>query len=505
MSPQAVLDQGYVGHGPARVLVLGGGGREHALVWSLAREPGVTAVIVAPGSDAIAAEPKVSCLPAVSPLDAAAVVSLATAEEVDLVVVGPEAPLAAGVADALAAAGVPVFGPSKAAARIEWSKAFCRDVAAAAGVRMARGRDFSALEPALAFARELADAPGSRGVVVKADGLAAGKGVTVCDDYAAAEAALKALFARATKAVPNEESAERASGSAQASPPLVVLEERLFGAEASLIAICDDHAAMALPPARDHKRLLDHDRGPNTGGMGAYSPVPDLPDSLCAHLIDVIHLPILAELSRRGAPFRGALYAGLMLTAEGPALIECNARFGDPEAQVLLPRLAVPLGPLMLGAALGDLSAAAAGLELTGHVLPTTGEAAVAVVMAAADYPDAPRRGDVIYGLDEAARAGAIIFHAGTVLGPDGQFHTNGGRVLSVVGLGATMAAARRHAEGAADLIGWQGMQRRHDIAAKLPPAATPAGSAPSATPAGSAPAGSASAATPAAPSGAAS
>jgi phosphoribosylamine--glycine ligase len=345
---------------------------------------------------------------------------------------------------------------------------------------MARGRDFTALEPALAFARELADAPGSRGVVVKADGLAAGKGVTVCDDYAAAEAALKAMFARAA-AVPEEKPAERASGDAEASPPLVVLEERLFGAEASLIAICDDHAALALPPARDHKRLLDDDRGPNTGGMGAYSPVPDLPESLCAHLIDVIHLPILAELARRGAPFRGALYAGLMLTTEGPALIECNARFGDPEAQALLPRLAVPLGPLLLGAALGDLSTAAAGLGLTGHVLPTTGEAAVAVVMAAADYPDAPRRGDVISGLDEAARAGATIFHAGTVRGPDGQFRTNGGRVLSVVGLGATMAAARQRAEGAATLIGWHGMQRRHDIAAKLPPAATPAGSAPAA------------------------
>jgi phosphoribosylamine--glycine ligase len=461
MSLQPAPDQGSMGRGPARVLVLGGGGREHALVWSLAREPGVTALIVAPGSDAIAAEPKVRCFPAVSPLDPAAVVGLATGEEVDLVVIGPEAPLAAGIADALTGAGVPVFGPSRAAARIEWSKAFCRDVAAAAGVRMARGRDFTALEPALDFARELAGAPGSRGVVVKADGLAAGKGVTVCDDYAGAEAALRALFANLP-----------ARGAAAAAQPVVVLEERLFGGEASLIAICDDHAALALPPARDHKRLLDDDKGPNTGGMGAYSPVPDLPDSLCVHLIEAIHLPILAELARRGAPFRGALYAGLMLTPEGPVLIECNARFGDPEAQALLPRLAVPLGPLLLGAALGDLAAAAAGLGLAGHVLPTTGEAAVAVVMAAADYPDAPRKGDVISGLEEAARAGATIFHAGTVRGPDGQFRTNGGRVLSAVGLGATMDAARQHAESAAALIGWQGMQRRHDIAGKLPPAA---------------------------------
>jgi phosphoribosylamine--glycine ligase len=492
MSRPATPDHGAAGPGPARILVLGGGGREHALVWSLAREAGVAVVIVAPGSDAIAAEPKVRCFSAVSPLDPAAVVELALAEDVDLVVVGPEAPLAAGVADALAGAGVPVFGPSKAASRIEWSKSFCRDVAAAAGVRMARGRDFTALEPALAFARELAGAPGSRGVVVKADGLAAGKGVTVCDDYAGAEKALEALFANlptagaagagasgAGHAEPPEKGAERASRKLEAKPPVVVLEERLFGAEASLIAICDDHEALALPPARDHKRLLEHDRGPNTGGMGAYSPVPDLPESLCAALVDAIHLPILAELARRGAPFRGALYAGLMLTRDGLVLIECNARFGDPEAQALLPRLAVPLGPLLLGAALGDLAAAAAGLGLTGRVLPTTGEAAVAIVMAAANYPETPRKGDPISGLEEAARAGATIFHAGTLRGPDGQFRTNGGRVLSVVGVGATIPAARQHAERAAALVRWQGMQRRHDIAAKLPPAPYPPVSAP--------------------------
>ncbi len=476
MSPQAARDQTGAGLGPARILVLGGGGREHALVWSLAREAGVVSVVVAPGSDAIAAEPKVRCVP-VSPLDSAAVVGLATAEDVDLVVVGPEAPLAAGVADALIDAGVPVFGPSKAASRIEWSKTFCREVAAAAGVRMARGRDFSALEPALAFARDLAGAPGSRGVVVKADGLAAGKGVTVCDDYAGAEAALRALFGGSQKA-PQAASARPSV----AEQPTVVLEARLFGAEASLIAICDEHDALALPPARDHKRLLDGDRGPNTGGMGAYSPVPDLPERLCATLVDEIHMPILAELSRRGAPFRGALYAGLMLTPDGPVLIECNARFGDPEAQVLMPRLAVPLGPLLLGAALGDLAASAAGLGLTGRVLPAAGDAAVAVVMAAANYPDTPRRGDPISGLAEATREGATIFHAGTIRGPDGQFRANGGRVLSVVGLGATIPAARQRAESAAALIGWEGMQRRHDIAAKLPPAIAPAAIAPAAT-----------------------
>ena len=471
MTPGA-MPAGAAARVPARLLVLGSGGREHALVWSLAREAAVEAVLVAPGSDAIGGEPKARCFPAVSAVDAAAVVALATRENVDLVVVGPEAVLEAGVVDALTDAGVPTFGPTRAAARIEWSKAFCRDVAAAAGVRMARGRDFAELEPALAYARDEAERPGSRGVVIKADGLMAGKGVTVCDDFATAETALRALFA-AVKGIP--------------ALPAVVIEERLFGAEASLIALCDDHAALALPPARDHKRLLDGDRGPNTGGMGAYSPVPDLPESLCATLVDVVHLPILAELARRGAPFRGALYAGLMLTPEGPVLIECNARFGDPEIQALLPRLAVPLGPLLYGAAQGDLAAAAAELGLTGRMLPTTGDAAVAVVLAAANYPETPRRGDLISGLEDAARTGATVFHAGTVRaatgaaavtaagsagGAAGQYTTNGGRVLAVVGTGATIATARAAAEKAADKITWQGMQRRHDIADKLPTAA---------------------------------
>jgi phosphoribosylamine--glycine ligase len=455
MSPQAASSP-EIAAGPSRVLVLGGGGREHALVWSIARDAVVEAVIVAPGSDAIGDEPKVRCFSGVSALDPAAVVGLAKAENVDLVVVGPEAVLAAGVVDALLAAGIPAFGPTKAAARIEWSKAFCRDVAAAAGVRMARGRDFLELEPALAFAGELARASGSRGVVIKADGLMAGKGVTVCDDLATAEVALRSLFANLAKDKAPDQ-------------PVVVVEERLIGAEASLIALCDDRGALALPPARDHKRLLDADAGPNTGGMGAYSPVPDLPDGLCATLIDVIHLPILAELARRGAPFRGALYAGLMLTPEGPVLIECNSRFGDPEVQALLPRLAVPLGPLLLGAAQGDLAGAAANIGLQGRMLATTGDAAVAIVLAAGGYPEAPRRGDEISGLEEAAATGATVFHAGTIRGADGQYRTNGGRVLSVVGLGTTIASARANAERAAGMISWQGMQRRHDIAATLP------------------------------------
>jgi phosphoribosylamine---glycine ligase len=450
------VEPGAQRHGPIRPMVVGGGAREHAIAWSLARDASVETVVVAPGSDAIGAERKVVCYPGISATDVNGLVELAAAQEVDLVVVGPEAPLAAGVADALMAAGLPVFGPTKEAARIEWSKAFCREVAAAAGVRMARGAAFTAFEPALEFARGLCAEPVSGGVVVKADGLAAGKGVSVCDDLAGAEEALRALFA----ALPPGIVPDR---------PVVVVEERLFGPEASLIAICDERSALALPAARDHKRLLDDDAGPNTGGMGAYSPVPDLPRGLCATLVDLIHIPVLAELARRGAPFRGALYAGLILTPEGPVLLEFNARFGDPEAQAILPRLAVPLGPLLLGAAMGELEAAAGAMRLSGQVLPITGDAAVAIVLASAGYPENPRRGDVITGLDEAEATGALVFHAGTVGRRDGAFTTNGGRVLSVVGLGATIPSARRNAERAADMIAWDGMQRRRDIAAKLP------------------------------------
>ena len=427
---------------PTRILIIGGGGREHALAWKLANEPGVNRVIVAPGSDGIAQEARVACARDVDPLDGAALVALARRESVELAVIGPEAPLAAGVADALTAAGVPVFGPSAAAARIETSKAFCRDVAEAAGVPMARGASFTDAAAARAMAGALAAAGG--GVVVKADGLAAGKGVTVCETAAEAHAAIDALF--------------RAGPGAQ-----VVIEERLSGPEASLIALTDGRVALALAPARDHKRLRDGDAGPNTGGMGAYSPLPDLPDVTAADLLDRVHLPILAELARRGSPFRGALYAGLMLTASGPRLLECNARFGDPETQALLPRMGVPLGPLLLAAAQGRLAAQRDRLGTS--VLPTTREATVAIVLAAAGYPQDPRRGDPIEGL-AAAGEQALVFHAGTRRDADGTWRTNGGRVLAVVGRGATLDEARARADRAAGMITFAGVQRRRDIAA---------------------------------------
>jgi phosphoribosylamine--glycine ligase len=426
---------------PTRVLIVGGGGREHALAWKLGSEPGVNEVIVAPGSHAIAQEPRVRCLD-VDALDPDAVVAVARQVSAELVVVGPEAPLAAGVADALTSAGIAVFGPSKAAARIESSKAFCHAVAAAAGVRMAKAATFTDLAPALVFARELASA--GDGVVVKADGLAAGKGVTVCDGLDDAHEALASAFA--------------------APEARVVIEERLRGREASLIALADGRDALALPLARDHKRLLDHDEGPNTGGMGAYSPLPDLPDDEIPGLVEAFHRPILAELARRGHPFRGALYAGLMLTDGGPVLLECNARFGDPETQVLLPRLAVSLGPLLLAAARGELAGAARALGLTDTRLPVVPGATVGIVLASEGYPDAPRRGDEIEGLDAAAAGGAVVFHAGTTVGGDEIARTAGGRVLAVVGRGPDLGSARLTAEAAADAIHFEGVQRRHDV-----------------------------------------
>jgi phosphoribosylamine--glycine ligase len=432
---------------PRRILVLGGGGREHALAWRLASEPGVEGVVCAPGSAGIAATPGVRCA-AVDPMDPAAVVALARAEAADLVVVGPEAPLSVGVADALSEAGVPVFGPTRAAARLETSKAFCHDVAAAAGVRMARARAFAggADEAALAYIRELA-ADGAD-IVLKADGLAAGKGVIVTDSIGMAlEYAPSFLVDR------------------PAGVPALVIEERLSGSEASVIAICDGERATALPAARDHKRLCDDDRGPNTGGMGAYSPLPDLDDAAVARIVASVHVPILAEMRRRGTPFTGFLYAGLMLTPSGPALLEVNVRCGDPETQVILPRVTEPIAPLLLAAARGSLPAD------TPAILPATPDAVVGIVLAARGYPEGYKRGEPIEGIDAAEAQGAVVFHAGTAARqrPEGGWGTNGGRVLTVVARGSGLAEARASAERAADTIHWDGVHRRRDIALPIP------------------------------------
>ncbi|HYN47744.1 MAG TPA: phosphoribosylamine--glycine ligase, partial [Candidatus Nanopelagicales bacterium] len=372
---------------PRRILLVGGGGREHALAWLLAGEDGVEELLAVPGSAALAAVPGVRVDPGVCATDPSAVVAAARIFGADLVVVGPEAPLAAGVADAVGFEGIPVFGPTAAAARIESSKAFCHEIAEAAGIPMARARAFASLTPARAYAATLATA--GDGVVVKADGLAAGKCVFVCDDAGEADEALAAVFA---------------TGDDPDGTPRAVVEERLRGPEASVIALCDGRVALALPPARDHKRLGDGDTGPNTGGMGAYSPLPDVDDGLVTEVVARFHRPALAELARRGMPFRGALYAGLILTADrGPVLLEFNARLGDPEAQAILPRVAVPLAPLLLAAARGALDPAAGAPRFAGDVLPATPGAAVAIVLASRDYPAAPSAGDAITGLDAAA------------------------------------------------------------------------------------------------------
>jgi len=391
------------------VLVVGSGGREHALAWALSRSGGVDELHAAPGNPGIAA--LAQCHPARVD-DQAALVALARELRIDLVVVGPEAPLVAGLADELRRRGVPVFGPSASAARIEGSKSFAKEVLLAAGVPTAR---------TLPVARPPC--------VVKADGLAAGKGAWVCRTQQELDAALLAA--------------------GRLGQPFHV-EELLEGAELSLFAVAAGEAAVALPPARDYKRVGDGDTGPNTGGMGSYSPLPDVPDGEAGEILETVHLPVLRELARRGTPFHGLLYAGLMRTEDGLRVIEFNCRFGDPETQSLLPRLEGDLLPLLAG----DLTRPPA-------VSP---QAAVTVVLAAAAYPERGDRGTPIAGLEEAEATGALVFHAGTAL-HDGRLVTNGGRILDVVGLGETVEAARTAAYRAASRIEFAGMHYRTDIA----------------------------------------
>ncbi len=430
---------------PTRTLIVGSGAREHALAWKLAFEPGMNEVFVTPGSAPIGGGFRIRTLPNVDPLDPASVVGAARTVAAELVVIGPEAPLAAGVVDALQDAGIRTFGPTRAAARIETSKAFCHEVAEAAGVRMARARVFGTNDGAAARAYVAEHGAAGLGVVLKQDGLAGGKGVAVFDD--------------ASLAV--EHVAPYLEG--RGPGPVLVVEERLVGREASVIAICDGSDALALPAARDHKRLRDGDLGPNTGGMGAYSPLPDLDDGAVATIIETVHRPILEELARRGSPFIGFLFAGLMLTDDGPVLLECNARLGDPEAQVILPRLGGALGPVLAAAATRSLGAPKPLVVLPG--------AAVGIVLASEGYPGTTKLSLRIEGLDRAERAGGLIFFGAAGAKPGSGHFTNGGRVLTVVGRGPDLPQARHAAEVAADHISWDGMQRRHDIAADLPPA----------------------------------
>jgi phosphoribosylamine--glycine ligase len=417
-----------------KVLVVGGGGREHALCWAIARSPLLTRLYCAPGNAGIAAVAE--CLP-IGPDDVGGLVAAARESAIDLVVVGPEVPLTLGLADALAAAGIKVFGPSRAAAALEGSKTFTKQVADAAGVPTAAWARFEEAGAARAYLRERG-AP----VVVKADGLAAGKGVVVAATVAEAEAAIADIME------------SRIHGAAGAS---VVVEECLVGEEVSFFALCDGERAVALGAAQDHKRVGDGDTGPNTGGMGAYSPPPAFTPALEAEVMERVIRPSLAEMARRGAPFRGVLFAGLMLTASGPKLIEFNVRFGDPECQALMVRLRSDLLAALLVAAEGRLGE----VELEWDARPS-----LCVVMAAEGYPGAYRKGTAIRGLDRAAAVpGVQVFHAGTVAGPEGAVLANGGRVLGVTAVGYTVRAARDAAYQAVGLIDWPEGFYRRDIA----------------------------------------
>ena len=395
-----------------RVLVVGSGGREHALTWKIARSPELEALHCAPGNPGMAA--LADCHP-VRPEDAEGLLALARELEIDLVVVGPEAPLVAGLADHLRHAGIKVFGPGKEAAQIEGSKSFAKEVMAAAGVPHAG---------VLAVARTPC--------VVKADGLAAGKGVWICETQEELDSALRAAAALGDH---------------------TVIEELLSGPELSVFALVAGADLLPLPSARDYSRVGDGDTGPNTGGMGCFSPVPGAPD-----LVDSLLRPVVEELARRGAPFVGCLYGGAILTDEGPRILEYNCRFGDPEAQVILPRLDGDLLPALVAAASGDLG---------GVTLSEGSDAAVAVALAAGTYPEKGDSGTPIDGIEDAEADGTLVFHAGTAL-RDGRLVTNGGRILSVTGTGLTVADARERAYAGVERIHFEGARYRTDIARKV-------------------------------------
>lgn len=416
-----------------RILVVGSGAREHALAWKCLHSPLADRVYVAPGNGGTAAIARNVAVPADDPVRLA---RLARKEKIGLAILGPDASVAAGVADALRDAGIPVFGPDRDAGRIECSKAFAKEVMVAAGIPTAAFGTFTDVEPARRFARRHHGR-----VAVKADGLALGKGVLVCDGEREAEAAIEAMLVR------------HAFGQAGST---IVVEERLEGPELSVFGVCDGERVVPLAPARDFKRAREGDAGPNTGGMGAYSPPAGVDDALVAELTDSVLRPALGELARRGLQYRGVLYAGMMLTPDGPRVLEFNARFGDPETQVVLPRLTSDLVPLLLAAALGDLP--------DRPRIQWSERTAVGIVVASGGYPESYGTGFEIQGLGSIPES-VLVFHAGTRLVPGRGLITSGGRVLTAVGMGDDVQQARLAALSGAVRVRFPGAFFRKDIA----------------------------------------
>ncbi len=418
-----------------RLLVIGGGGREHALVWKLSQSPRVEKIFAVPGNGGMTA--LAECRPEL-PI-ARELVDWAVTEKIDLVIIGPEAPLVAGLADEFESAGLAVFGPSKEAARLEGSKSYAKDIMAAAGVPTAVGETFSDYERAGDYVRER-EAP----FVIKADGLAAGKGVTIAPDEATALSALRECLV------------EERFGDAGTQ---VVIEEFLSGQEVSVLAFVDGQTIRLMPPAQDYKRIGENDTGPNTGGMGAYSPVPFFSDEDQARVADTVIAPVIGELAARGIPYQGVLYAGLMVDESGVKVLEFNIRFGDPETQVLMPRLDTDLV---------DIMAACAGGRLNEIEPAWSTDKSLSVVMASEGYPDTPQTGREIKGLEAAAAIpGVNIFHAGTTSDGDGVM-TSGGRVLNVTACADTFAIARDRAYEAVGRIAFAGAQFRGDIGLRV-------------------------------------
>lgn len=419
-----------------RILVIGRGGREHAIVWALRKSDKVKQLYCAPGNAGIA---ELAENVDIGEMEFDKLVQFALDNAINLVVVGPDDPLAAGIVDAFEAAKIPVYGPRKNAAEIEGSKIFMKNLLKKYEIPTARYETFTDYETALAYLRSQ-PVP----IVIKADGLAAGKGVTVCFTFEEAEAALRETMV---------------GGAFGAAGEKVVIEEFLEGQEMSILAFVDGETVRPMSPAQDHKPVFDGDKGPNTGGMGTYSPLPHIPQSVIDDAIENIIKPTARAMVSEGRPFRGVLFAGLMITKDGPKTIEFNARFGDPETQVVLPRLKTDLLDIFLASLNGRLG------EID---IAWSDEAAVCVVLASGGYPGSYPKGLPISGLDQAsAEAGALVFHAGTAADKDGRIVTAGGRVLGVVGLGADIAAARGKAYAAADRIAFDGKQNRTDIAAK--------------------------------------